>query len=175
MINPRLLTSRARHKICPFIKNVETASTNVIYFITWSYFKNLYFSERKTTGGMIPRTPLWCRNDKRTSETVVRHSNHSKLHSLKTQEKKVSFKLVLLTPPPPPPFIVIQCWENRLGQKTIIKYAVDFIKSWFHLQLSGKKLFTACMGKSQPFNLDDKFSKELVKDFHGTWALNTSF
>ena len=37
-----------------------------------------------------------------------------------------------------------------------------------YLQLSGKKLFTVPKRKSQPFKLDDKFSKELVKDFHGT-------
>lgn len=57
----------------------------------------------------------------------------------------------------------------------MIKYAVDFMKS-LYLQLSGKKLFPVPKRKSQPFKLDDKFSKELVKDFHGTlnWILHFS-
>lgn len=102
MINPRLLTSRARQKTCPFINNFETASaTNVIYFITWSQLKNLYFSERKATGRILREhhrvVGMTNTHLKQSSDT-----NHCKLHALKQTNKKVSFKLALLTPPPLP-------------------------------------------------------------------------
>ena len=50
----------------------------------------------------------------------------------KLKEKKVSFKLVLLTPAAPPrPFIIIQCWESRLIFRRLAKND-DKIYNGFH-------------------------------------------
>ena len=93
-------------------------------------------------------------NDKHTSETVVRRSNHCKLHSLKTKGKKSIFQIGPSNPPLPRSSLsnvgkVDLCSSN--WPKKMIKYAVDFIKSWLYLQLSGKILFIVRKRKSQPF------------------------
>ena len=128
MINPRLLTTRTRHKTCPFINNVESASTNVIHFITWSYLKlGERFLEHHCDVGMT-NTHL-----KQSSDTLIIASYIAS----KLKENKLSFKLALLTPPPPPPppFIVFQCWESRLIFQRLAKNDKK-ICSGFH---EGKK------------------------------------
>ena len=72
---PEALTSHARHKTCPFINNVETASTDVIYFITCGYLKKLYF------GG----------KGRRFGERFWKHHRDAEL------KKKISLKLALQT------------------------------------------------------------------------------
>ena len=136
MINPRLLTSRARQKTCPFINNFETASTNVIYFITWSQFKNLYFSERKATGRILREhhrvVGMTNTHLKQSSDT-----NHCKLHALKQTNKKVSFKLALLTPPPPP-FIAVQCWGSSLIFQRLAKNDNNYNSAGFTMPVVTK-------------------------------------
>lgn len=157
MINPRLLTTRTPHKTCPFINNVESASTNVIHFITWSYLKlGERFLEHHCDVGMT-NTHL-----KQSSDTLIIASYIAS----KLKENKLSFKLALLTRPLP------RSSFSNVGKvdlfssdwpKTIKKYAVDFMKV--------KKGKIHCsQEKISAFQ-----TKELVKDFYGTWALNTSF